>query len=317
MLLAIRALSFDFGCNQNFQSAASLKMDFCRKALFHSANSTRNYVERRSFDKYAKHADLPIFVLLTHPRATATAFEQVMRTHKKIQVLHAPYLDPYLLRKYGPNHQLTRSLSQSEVTFEDITEKLFAMAKTTPVFFKESGYILLEYLKTHPEFYKNPQMKIAFLVRDPAKSILSFYKKMPTVDESIVGHRQLWELFVLLKNELPNVPPIIDSDALLKDPLSVLQQLGQSWNLAFDKSNLQWESGYADDWHVRDWYAEVANSTELGPYPGDVARNEERVPLYLEITDEKDRLRMQTLYKTQNEYYQKFLRNHIAPDQKE
>lgn len=258
------------------------------------------------------HADHPIFILLTHPRATGTAFEKVMRTCDGIQVLHAPYLDPYLLKKYGSDHPFTKSLPDPELHFEDVTNRLFTLAKKSPIFFKESGYVLLEYLKEHPEFYRNPQIKIAFLVRDPAKSILSFYKKMPAVDESIIGHRQLWELFVLFKTEQKD-PLIIDSDEFLKNPLQMLNHLGKHWGLDFKEDNLHWQSGYEEDWHLKDWYIEVANTTELGPYKGDVTRNDEGIPQYFEATNEKDRLRLQELYKIQNVYYQKLLQYAFKP----
>lgn len=252
-------------------------------------------------------ADHPIFILLTHPRATGTAFEKVMRTCDRIQVLHAPYLDPYLINKYGSDHTFTKLLPNPFISFEDVTDKLVSLSKKSPIFFKESGYVLLEYFKQHPEFYRNPQVKIAFLIRDPAKSILSFYKKMPTVDESIIGHRQLWEFFVLLMMEQRKIPLIIDSDDFLKNPLPLLNDLGKHWGLEFKEDNLHWDRGYEEDWHLKDWYTEVANSTELGPYKGDIARNEEGVPQYLEVTNEKDRLRLQDLYKIQNVYYQKLL----------
>lgn len=258
-------------------------------------------------------ADYPIYIMLTHPRATGTAFEKVLRTIDGLKVLHAPYLDPYLIKKYGPNHKFTQSLPNPSLTFEDVTNTLFAMAKTSPVFFKESGYILLDYFKEHPEFYRNPQIKLAFLIRDPAKSIISFYKKMPTVDESIIGHKQLWELFVLLKEQQQEMPLIIDSDEFLKRPLYTLNQLGKCWNLTFDSNNLHWNTGYAEDWHLKDWYVEVANSTSLGSYKGDVARNADGIPLYSEVANEQDRSRLQNLFKIQNEFYQNLLKYSLKP----
>ena len=253
------------------------------------------------------HADEPVFVLLTHARATATAFEKVIRTKENIEVLHAPFIVPYLLKKYGTNHPLTRPLPDPTVTFGDVTNKLFALAKHFPVFLKESGYLLVDYFKEHPEFYQNPQVKIVFLVRDPAKSILSFYRRLPTVDESIVGHRQLWELFELLREQQIEVPLVIDSDEFLKDPLFILKKLGTHWGIQFDETNLKWESGYAEDWHLKDWYVDVATSTGLGPFKGDIDRDEDGTPSYLEVADEKDRRRLQELYRTQNIYYQKLL----------
>lgn len=253
------------------------------------------------------YADHPIFILLTHPRATGTAFEKVIRTQANMIVLHQPFLDPHIIRKYGPDHPFTQSLPNPSITFQDVADQLFISAKQSPVFFKESAYLLINYLKEHPEFYKNPQVKIAFLVRDPAKSIISFYKKMPSVDDSVVGHRQVWELFSLLKDYQKQAPLVIDSDELLKDPIYILNRVGEHWGLEFNESNLKWESGYSSDWHLKDWYVEVADSTELGQYRGDVARQKDGTPKYLEVTDEKDRLRLQELYRVQNGYYQNLL----------
>jgi hypothetical protein len=255
-------------------------------------------------------------MLLTHPRATGTATENVMRTKPEMKVLHAPYLDTFLIKKYGSDHLFTRSLPNPALTFDDVTNHLFQLAERSPVFFKESAYLLVDYLKDHPEVYHHPQVKIAFLVRDPAKSVLSFYRKMPSVDESIVGHRQLWELFVFLKEQLNVTPLVIDSDELLKDPLSILGKLGSYWGLAFDETNLKWETGYSDDWHLSNWYVEVANSTQLGGYRGDVEREEDGTPKYLEVEDEQDRLRLQDLFRSQNGYYQKLFHYALKAENK-
>lgn len=257
-----------------------------------------------AFGPFYLHANHPIYILLTHPRATATAFERVMRTKENLQVLHAPYLDSYLIKKYGTNHILTKSLKGPHLTFDDVTNHLFEMSKTAPVFFKESGYLLVDYLKEHPELLTHEQIKIAFLVRDPAKSIISYYRKMPTVDDSIIGHRQLWELFNLILDQKNEIPLVIDSDEFLKSPLKILNRLGIDWGLTFDQTNLSWESGYSEDWHVRDWYVEVAESTELGDYTGDVERDENGTPLYLEVTTEPDRQRLRDIFQSQNIYYQ-------------
>jgi hypothetical protein len=254
---------------------------------------------------YASH---PIYIMLTHPRATGTAFEKVMRTHGELTVLHAPYLDPYLAKKYGPSHSFTLTLKNPNITFDDITKELFSLAETAPVFFKESGYVLLKYLQENPAFYQNPQVKIAILVRDPAKSVLSFYKKMPGVTNSIIGHEQLWQLYELLSKKLEKPPVVIDSDEFLKNPLIQLARLEESWNLTFSPKNLSWEKGYADDWRLKEWYVEVAESTSLEAYRGDVERLSNGVPAYFEISDEQIRAKLQSFYEYQNIFYQKLLK---------
>lgn len=189
-------------------------------------------------------ANYPIYLLLTHPRATGTAFEKIMSTQKGIAILHGPFLEPYLTNKYPPDHPFVRSLKNPTVTYDDVKDRLFKLAKKSPVFFKESGYVLIDYLKNNPDFCQNPQVKIAFLTRDPAKSVLSFYKKMPSVPVESIGHKALWEIFEMLDPK----PLVIDSDELLKNPLPLLNELGKSWELTFEEKNLSWESGYSDEW---------------------------------------------------------------------
>jgi hypothetical protein len=258
-------------------------------------------------------ANYPIYILLTHPRATATAFEKVIGTHEDITVLHAPYLDPYLAKKYGLDHPFTKTLTNPSITYQDVTNHIFKLAEESPVFFKESGYVLIDYLKQHPEFYKNSQVKIAFLIRDPAKSVISFYRKMPSVDESIIGHKQLWDLFVFLKSKLDFTPVVIDSDEFLKNPIPILQELGDNWGIKFDEKNLSWNSGYSSDWRLKDWYVEVGASTRLEPYRGDVPREKDGTPLYEEVKDKKTREKLQGFYRSQNVYYQQLMQYALKP----
>lgn len=251
-------------------------------------------------------ADHPIYFLLTHPRATATAFEKILRTHGELQVVHQPYLTPYLLDILPFDHPYRNSLPEKK-TYDEVTDHIFKLAKDGPVFFKEQSYIVLDYLKDHPEFYLNPQVKFAFLVRDPAKSILSYYKKMPGVSNSIIGHEQLWELFVLLREKLGENLVVIDSDQLLQNPLPILQKLGESWNLTFSEEDIHWDKGYADDWTFKEWYVEVGDSTQLESYRGDVPRFPDGTPIYAEIEDFQTREHLQNCFRWQNFYYQKLL----------
>lgn len=253
------------------------------------------------------YSDYPIYILLTHPRATGTAFEKVMRTVPNIQVLHAPFIYPYLLKKYGPDHAFTRSLPDKNIQMDDVKDQLIALSKHSPLFLKESAYLLIDFIKENPDFYQNPNIKFGVLVRDPAKSVLSYYRKMPSVSEEIVGHRQLWELYSFLKERLTYPPVVIDSDEFLKNPLLVLKQLGEKWELQFGNGNLKWEKGYANDWHLKDWYIEVAESDSLGTYKGDLPRDADGIPSYLDVSNEVDRQRLKELYLTQLPYYQKLL----------
>lgn len=259
------------------------------------------------------HSDHPIYFLLTHPRATATAFEKILRTHGEMKVVHQPYLTPYLLNTLPMNHPYRSSLPD-KMSYDEVTDQIFKLAKDGPVFFKEQSYIVLDYLKAHPELSLNPQVKFAFLVRDPAKSILSYYKKMPSVNNSIIGHEQLWELFVLLKENLGDDLVVIDSDQLLQNPLAILQKLGKSWGLNFSEDDIRWSKGYADDWTFKEWYVEVGDSTQLESYRGDVPRLPDGTPIYEEIENLYIREYLQNCFRWQNFYYQQLLEYAVTLD---
>jgi len=263
---------------------------------------------------YASH---PIYFLLTHPRSTGTAFEKMMRTRGDTEVVHQPFLDPFLLKWLPANDPYLKSIPPN-LTYNDVRNKLFQLAEKNSVFFKEQGSIVLDYFKTHPDFYQNPQLRFAFLIRDPAKSIISCYRKMPSIDNTgigLIGHKELWELFNMIQEFTGKPPLVIDSDDLLKNPLPILNKLGEIWEMTFIEKDLHWERGYTDEWlHVDDsWYIEVGNSTELGPYRGDIPRQEDGTPEYAEIKDLQTRKRLQDMYHAQIDSYQKLLQHAVKP----
>lgn len=251
------------------------------------------------------NASYPIYIALTHPRATGTAFEQIFRARKDMKVLHVPFFNAYLVKKYPPGHPFLKNFTNVNLTFEDVKKHLFELAEESPVFIKEMGYVFTQVLQQDPEFIKNPQIKLMIFVRDPAKSVISFYRKMPNLDESILGQRQLWALFEQIQLSLHQDPIVIDSDEFLKNPLYALNQLGKDWGLEFNADHLKWNQGFAEDWHLKHFYEEVGNSTELGQYRGDVPRLPDGIPEYAEIQDQATRERLQNLFQSQNIYYQK------------
>jgi hypothetical protein len=104
-----------------------------------------------------------------------------------------------------------------------------------------------------------------------------------------------------------NSKDYFDSDLLLQSPLSVLGHLGAEWSMEFGIQNLSWPSGYAPDWHLKNYYQAVAESTGLQPGSGEVLRLSDGTPKYLEVESEVTRLKLQQLYRDHYSYYEKLL----------
>ena len=250
-------------------------------------------------------AQYPIYIALTHPRATATAFEMIFRTTDELEVMHAPFLNPYIVQKYPQDHAFVRLLPNPTVTFEEIINDIMEKAQHTPVFIKESAYVLLKYMQHNLDFFKRDQVKLLVYVRNPAKSIISLYRKLPSVDDSVIGHRELRQVYELLKSHKPIL--VIDSDNFLNNPKSYLTLINEHWSLNIDKSNLAWEPQFASDWHLKSFYSEVSSSQELGGPTPEIELDIHELPMYDEVKNEEDKKRLQGLYKIHFPFYQKLL----------
>jgi hypothetical protein len=99
-----------------------------------------------------------------------------------------------------------------------------------------------------------------FLIRDPAKVIISYLKKNTLKSIQDVGFKKLYEIFKLLNSKEPIV---INSDYLLANPEKYLKILCQKLNLDFDQNMLNWPKGYRDTDGIwsKVWYQDVISST--------------------------------------------------------
>ena len=99
-----------------------------------------------------------------------------------------------------------------------------------------------------------------FLIRDPAKVIVSYLKKNTLKSIQDVGFKKLYEIFKKLNSK---DPIIINSDYLLENPEKYLKILCQKLNLDFDQNMLNWPKGYRDTDGIwsKVWYQDVISTT--------------------------------------------------------
>ena len=108
-----------------------------------------------------------------------------------------------------------------------------------------------------------------FLIREPAQVIASYVQKMPNVNEDAIGIRRQAELFEQIADLSGEVPLVIDSNDVLKNPERVLAELCQRLGIHFYRdAMLNWPTGRRDSdgiW-ASHWYHNVEQSTGFGPY---------------------------------------------------
>jgi hypothetical protein len=107
----------------------------------------------------------------------------------------------------------------------------------------------------------------AFLIRHPARVLASYAAKRETVEFGDIGFREQAELFEHAAELMGSAPPVMDADALLADPRTVLQTLCKALSIPFSAAMLEWPAGprASDGVWAPHWYDAVNRSTGFAP----------------------------------------------------
>jgi Sulfotransferase domain len=102
-----------------------------------------------------------------------------------------------------------------------------------------------------------------FLIRDPGQMLASLNAKMGLPLLRDTGLEQQVEIFQLVRKTTGQVPPVIDSADVLRDPRRVLSRLCEAVGIRFSDAMLNWPPGRreTDGVWARYWYDAVERST--------------------------------------------------------
>jgi hypothetical protein len=106
----------------------------------------------------------------------------------------------------------------------------------------------------------------AFLVRDPARVIVSFAKVVANPTPEDLGLPQQLRLLERLRAQGLR-PPVVDAAEIRGDPRGSLTRLCGAVGIAFDEAMLGWPAGprETDGVWAKHWYASVERSTGFEP----------------------------------------------------
>jgi hypothetical protein len=110
-----------------------------------------------------------------------------------------------------------------------------------------------------------------FLVRDPARMIVSYARVRPELTLEDLGLPQQWRIFEHVRARTEARPLVLDAMDVLADPRRELGRLCAHAGVAFHEEMLAWPAGPRDSDGVwaRHWYAAVEKSTGFQPPPRD------------------------------------------------
>ncbi len=221
----------------------------------------------------AEEAHYPIHILLTNPRSISTAFEKSMLSRGDYKVLHEPWESAYMVRE-SILHVFDQLPSEEIVeakSYEDVKALIYRYAQQSPVFIKDMIWAMPEELLQDDELLADPKVHIAFLVRDPAKSIESYVIKgleQATAEETLKLAKLVFRYDVLVKiaNKHKNIkgewPLIIESENLCQRPKETMEAYCQYVGEKFIPEMLAWKAEMHDEWkHYAHWHVDAAKST--------------------------------------------------------
>ena len=205
----------------------------------------------------------PVIFLWAHPRSMSTAIERVMRERGDMTCLHEPFLHYYYLQKAGktlPHFDSERDHPQS---YDDTRAMVLRAAEAKPVFAKDMSYYVMPEILRDTAFCR--RLRHCFLVREPMRAILSYYRLDPRVTLDEIGIEQQWRQFQGLRDLGIDDSLVLEAEAVQRDSVTAMRCFWQALGLADKPEALHWDrdSTPADWKYVEGWHGQVSASSGI------------------------------------------------------
>ena len=217
----------------------------------------------------------PIIALWSHPRSMSTATERIMRERGDCRCFHEPFIYHYYVERKVrvlPHFDID---PDQPAAYEAIKQVLLAAAEEETVFFKDMGYYVLQEVLADEAFAR--RLTHSFLIRDPKKAILSFYKLDPDLTDEEIGLEAQWHLLEGLEQDYGVASTVIEAEAVQQNPEGVMGAYWQAVGLPFAESAFDWNRRETPEgWdQVSGWHGTVQGSSGIKALrPEEAARRE-------------------------------------------
>lgn len=189
----------------------------------------------------------------------STATERVMRERGDLRCFHEPFMYLYYVGDGVKEMPLFEADRDHPVTYEGIRGMLLAAGEVGPVFFKDMSYYITQRMMADEAFAR--RLTNTFLIRDPAKAIVSFYRKDQDIRLEEIGLEEQWRHFEWLAELLGAPPALMDAEDIQADPAGMIRAWCAAVNIEFLPHALEWNKPPPAEWElVSGWHGEVMAS---------------------------------------------------------
>jgi len=198
----------------------------------------------------------PIIALWAHPRSMSTAMERIMRERGDFTCFHEPFMYLYYAGDAKKEMPHFDAIPDMPIQYEGIRQMLLDAASHAPVFFKDMSYYILDRLMQDRAFADH--ITHTFLIRDPAKSIISYYKLDPGMTCEEVGVEAQHLHYEWLLKTYGTRPVVIEASDIQNDAAGMIRAYSAAIGVEFLPHALEWGDKVPEDWKsVATWHGDV------------------------------------------------------------
>lgn len=193
-----------------------------------------------------------ILALWSAPRSRSTAFLRMMMQRGDFYVLHEPFSH---LADFGDTNVAGEAVGSEP----ELMEAIRALAEKNPVFFKDTTDFRYPGLLADTRFLR--EVTHTFIIRNPSDAIASHYRLNPRLTCDEVGFSRLYEIFEAAMRVTPKVPPVVDADDLVDDPVAIVREYCRAVGIPFVEKAMSWEPGMPEAWRrAPRWHDDAGRS---------------------------------------------------------
>ncbi len=217
------------------------------------------------------------------PRNISTAMMRSFGSRPDCAVSDEPFYGAFLKAAGEPHPMAAETIADMDCDYESVlTAQSGAAPDNTPIWYQKH---MPHHMVGSVDIRDMPNHRHAFLIRAPERVVASYRNKNELRRADMLGFGQIREYFDIEADRLGSAPTVVDSDAILADPVGVLSSLCEGVGIAWDPAMLKWEKGPLPDdgvWGAH-WYDKVNASIGFGSPPGPLP---ELDGAYQEVADE-------------------------------
>ncbi len=195
------------------------------------------------------------------PRNISTAMMRAFENRADCAVWDEPFYAHYLDHT-GLDHPMAAEIIDAyETDWHEVAARATGpIPGGRAVFYQKH---MTHHILPHMDLGSLDGLAHAFLIREPARVLMSYVDKRADVTLEDLGFPQQLRLFETIQAAVGHAPPVLDADDILADPRGMLDALCGAVGIPFDEAMLSWPPGRRDSdglWAAH-WYGAVEQST--------------------------------------------------------